>query len=245
MLSTAIYEELRSRICFLEYPPATRLGEVELAREFGVSRTPIRAVLAQLAAEGLVDIRRGVPTTVTEIDPVTLLQTQEVRKELALLLSRISPVEDLKPLAERVSVLLEEAEGLGEVMTVRDFARLNARFFEVMLEVTGNMPLREICTTLYYKTARLWVRSASILNFREEVAFFLTEMREILAALERDDVQAVGHIRWLHLSASANRQREGLASQSCHPRDVKPETSLATVKMYSSVKDPEPQHDPF
>jgi DNA-binding GntR family transcriptional regulator len=148
-----------------------------------------------------------VGTIVTEIDRETLLQTQDLRKELALLLPRVSPVADIKPLAHRVAEIRGEAEALGEAMTVRDFARLNARFFEVMLGVTQNAPLRDVCTRLYYRSARLWVHSAPLFGFADEVGYFLAEMREVQSALERGDAEAVGHIRWLHLAQSADRQR--------------------------------------
>ncbi|MGH6873750.1 MAG: GntR family transcriptional regulator, partial [Aestuariivirgaceae bacterium] len=36
-----IYGIIRDRICLLEYEPGARLAEEDLAREFGVSRTPI------------------------------------------------------------------------------------------------------------------------------------------------------------------------------------------------------------
>ena len=47
-----IHRVLRDRICLLEYGPGARLSEVELAREFGISRTPVRRVLGRLEAEG-------------------------------------------------------------------------------------------------------------------------------------------------------------------------------------------------
>ena len=42
-----------------ELPAGARLGEVELAERFGVSRTPVREALSRLAAEGLVEIQRN------------------------------------------------------------------------------------------------------------------------------------------------------------------------------------------
>lgn len=47
---------VREMILHGELPAGARLGEVELAERFGVSRTPIREALTRLAAEGLVEL---------------------------------------------------------------------------------------------------------------------------------------------------------------------------------------------
>ncbi|MBV9219252.1 MAG: GntR family transcriptional regulator, partial [Methylobacteriaceae bacterium] len=48
-----LYRTLRDRICLFDYPPGGRLSEEELAKEFSISRTPVRRVLGRLEAEGL------------------------------------------------------------------------------------------------------------------------------------------------------------------------------------------------
>ncbi|MFB9904756.1 GntR family transcriptional regulator [Allokutzneria oryzae] len=50
------YEVLRTAILDGTYPPAERLGEVELADALGISRTPIREALRRLEVEGLVEL---------------------------------------------------------------------------------------------------------------------------------------------------------------------------------------------
>ncbi|MEO8530060.1 MAG: GntR family transcriptional regulator, partial [Deltaproteobacteria bacterium] len=60
-----LYREIRLRICMLDYPPGMRLSEEAMAREFGVSRTPLRRVLGRLETEGLVQSVHGVGTMVT------------------------------------------------------------------------------------------------------------------------------------------------------------------------------------
>jgi DNA-binding GntR family transcriptional regulator len=51
-----VVEILRELILDNSYPPGTRLGEIELAERLGVSRTPVREALRQLAAEALVEL---------------------------------------------------------------------------------------------------------------------------------------------------------------------------------------------
>ena len=63
-----IFETLRMRICLLDYPPEARLNERDMAAEFGISRTPMRAVLQRLERDGLIESRHGQGTSVTRID---------------------------------------------------------------------------------------------------------------------------------------------------------------------------------
>src|SRR3954467_2441553 len=58
----AVADELRRRILVGELPPGTRLGQLDVARELGVSTTPVREAFTSLAREGLIqqDAHRGV-----------------------------------------------------------------------------------------------------------------------------------------------------------------------------------------
>ena len=49
--------KVEERIADGTYAPGTRLDEVALAKEFGVSRTPIRETLIQLSSSGMIDLR--------------------------------------------------------------------------------------------------------------------------------------------------------------------------------------------
>ena len=51
-----VYAVLRERIASGEIERGSRLHQEDLAKEFGVSRTPVREALRRLAAEGLVDL---------------------------------------------------------------------------------------------------------------------------------------------------------------------------------------------
>ncbi|UGQ13803.1 GntR family transcriptional regulator [Yinghuangia sp. ASG 101] len=51
-----VVEILRELILDNTFPPGARLAETELAEQLGVSRTPVREALRQLAAEALVEL---------------------------------------------------------------------------------------------------------------------------------------------------------------------------------------------
>ncbi len=61
LLTASIHEALKSAILEGRFEPAQRINQGQIAKELGVSRTPVREALQSLAREGLVDLvpRRG------------------------------------------------------------------------------------------------------------------------------------------------------------------------------------------
>jgi DNA-binding GntR family transcriptional regulator len=81
MANDSAVDGVRGLILRGEYAPGARLGEVELADALGVSRTPVREALRQLAAEGLVELvpnkgARVVAWTADELEQVFELRAQ-------------------------------------------------------------------------------------------------------------------------------------------------------------------------
>ncbi len=200
-----IYRTIRDRICLLEYEPGARLGEEELAREFGVSRTPIRRVLTRLESDGLLESRHGVGTFVIDVDIETLLPTYKLRVELAVLIGRLDPIPRAPADIERVRGLIERCDAMMESPEPKAYHRLNMEFFQELSSMTGNQPLKEVSERLYYLTNRVWLKSIPFLNLKDEIAFFRSEMADSLAAMEVGDLEAVGHIRRSHISMSVRR----------------------------------------
>jgi len=202
-----IYKTIRDRICLLEYEPGARLGEEELAREFGVSRTPLRRVLSRLESEGLLDSRHGVGTFVTDVDLDGLTQVYQLRMELAELIGRLDPVPRTDEDIARVRAIVSRCDALMGAPDPATFARINMDFFQELAAMIGNEPLRGISELLYYQTARIWLKSVPHLNLRDEIVVFHREVADILAAMELGDLEAVGHIRRSHISMSVRRMK--------------------------------------
>ena len=202
-----MYQELRTRICLLDYVPGQRLSEERLADEFGVSRTPLRRVLGRLESEGLLRSVQSVGTIVTDVDIGELGQTYQLRMELAELIGRLSPATVTPELTDRFRDLLRQCDDLAGKPDSRRFAQINMDFLHVLLDLTENEPLRQISELLYYKTTRIWIKSIGLMDLAEEIKIFRRELADALAAVEIGDLEAVGHIRRSHISMSFTRLR--------------------------------------
>jgi DNA-binding GntR family transcriptional regulator len=203
-----VYNVIRNRICLLEYEPGARLGEEELAREFGVSRTPIRRVLSRLESEGLLESRHGVGTFVTTVDFDSLMQVYQLRMELAVLIGRLDPIPRSEDDLNRVRAILKKCDDMVPAPDSKAIALINVEFFHELAAMIGNQPLKEISERLYYLTHRIWLTSVPSLNLGDEIVVFRREIADILAAMEIGDLEAVGHIRRSHISMSVKRMQK-------------------------------------
>jgi len=191
-----IYGDLRDRICLLDYPPGTVLSEVALAKEYGVSRTPIRRVFHRLEFMGLVQIRNGVGTIVTDIDLKTFKQTYDLRERLAEMMGELSPVDVTAKHLARIDQLIARTREIesqrgnygGLAVIANDTQRL-------LSDITGNTPLREIIELLYYRVARIWFTLLPQFGWDEAISAHLNELKEIRSGMVKNDIRAVGHIR--------------------------------------------------
>lgn len=195
-----IYCTLRDRICLLAYPPGTVLSEVALAREFGISRTPIRRVFHKLEFMGLVQIKNGVGTIVTDIDLKTLKETYDLRKRLAELMGELSPVEITPDHLVRIDKLIAEVQALAPKRGDFDaLARIINDLQRLLSDMTGNGPLREIIEMLYYRVARIWFTFLPQLGWDDAIENQINELREIRTAMANNNIRSVGQYRSIDL----------------------------------------------
>jgi DNA-binding GntR family transcriptional regulator len=78
LLRDDVYGRLRDAIVDGTFAPGEQLRDLELATWLGVSRTPVREALLQLAAAGLVVARPGRSTTVTTLDQRAVRDARDV-----------------------------------------------------------------------------------------------------------------------------------------------------------------------
>jgi DNA-binding GntR family transcriptional regulator len=115
-LSETLRESIEEEVATGKLAPGTHLDEIELAKRFGVSRTPIREALSLLAGEGVVEIRPRRGAVVAQLTPQRLVEMFEVMAELEAMCARlaarrITPAE-LKVLEEAHDACRQASEQL-------------------------------------------------------------------------------------------------------------------------------------
>jgi len=88
--SESLRETIEEMIAVGEFRPGQHLDETDLAIKFGVSRTPVREALIQLASMGIVVTRPRRGTVVAEIGPRQLIEMFEVMAELEAMCGRLA-----------------------------------------------------------------------------------------------------------------------------------------------------------
>jgi DNA-binding GntR family transcriptional regulator len=81
-LAEKAYTHIRGMLSRGELAPGTRLVNRALAAEIGISFTPVREAINQLASEGLVEYVRGAGAYVRRVDRVELEQLFDLRANL-------------------------------------------------------------------------------------------------------------------------------------------------------------------
>lgn len=83
-LEKTAYEKLRHRIVYGVYMPGVMLSENELATEFGMSRTPVRAAISLLERDGFLESFKGRGVLVKEISFRKFCEIYEVLVSMQL-----------------------------------------------------------------------------------------------------------------------------------------------------------------
>ncbi|MBO6755620.1 MAG: GntR family transcriptional regulator [Roseibium sp.] len=81
-IAPQLYQALRARIIDNRLPPGVNVNESDVSRLCDVSRTPLRAAMQQLAAEGLIVTRPQVGSVVAPLDEDRMLEAVLIRSAL-------------------------------------------------------------------------------------------------------------------------------------------------------------------
>ncbi|AWN44564.1 GntR family transcriptional regulator [Methylobacterium durans] len=198
----AICRSLRRAIVERALAPGDRLPEDALGERFGVSRTIARQALGQLAAEGLVELRRNRIAVVATPSWEEARDAFDVRIGLErLVVSRLAgrlSAEQKATLDTHIAG--EEAAASGPEATS---IRLATEFHLLLAEMTGSAVLRRYVAELGYRCALI----LSLYARPHSSDCAVSEHRAIVSALAEGDAARASALMDHHLDAVAERAR--------------------------------------
>jgi DNA-binding GntR family transcriptional regulator len=142
--SVAATELIREAIVDGRLEPGRRLKEEELARELGISRTPIREALLMLQAEGLVDAIPNRGALVRVHTPEDLDDLYQLRALLEGYAARRAATRISDEQVDGLRASCERFEALDVEQELREFVRENMLFHTTILEVAGSVRLESM-----------------------------------------------------------------------------------------------------
>jgi DNA-binding GntR family transcriptional regulator len=212
-----IYDRLHKRILYLDYEPGSILNEQKLAKEFGISRTPLRTVLFRLEWEHLIKILPRTGIQVTELELNRIMNVYEVRLELEEVIGRMAAERFSPSHFDRLDGLLKESERLLSHKEPKALAAVDFDIKTLFHQAAGNPYLTEMSERLYALTFRLWyfnLMKMSRSGWREEVISVKTELADLSTVLTQNNPNDVGRTRKRHLVEHLERIRSKFFSLS-------------------------------
>lgn len=138
------YERLKDALQHAELEPGDVLSETRLSNALGISRTPVREALHQLAQEGLVQVIPGRAVTVAAPSVRSVMDVVHLRRllepELVRLATDAATEQDLQVLEET----MQRMERACEEGDHTNWSRSDTVFHELLGELCPNEILGEI-----------------------------------------------------------------------------------------------------
>lgn len=215
----AVYNALRQAIVNCLMKPGERLNVYELSRKLGVSLTPVRNAIQQLATEGLVEVRPRSGTFVATLTAQDVEETFKIRCALECLAGEDS-IRNITPQqTRRLRALLKSLR--KQVRNEEDrkaHERDNSELHHIIIQASGNRRLEEIYNALnaHLKIVRIHAGEA---NWPSRLDEEHLEHEAIVDALESRNAAALRSALRKHIYRAKDAMIQALAG----PRQAVPE----------------------
>ena len=202
-----IYDQIIGDIRAGRVLPGERLTETELAKRFGISRTPVREAIRQLEADGLVVHMPRLGATIRRLDQSEVSELYEMRAVLESTAARLAARAASGPELQEIAAL---HRAMGQAGDIEDLYKLNQMFHAAILDAARN---RFLVSAVQSVQKTLFILGRSTMEQSDRTQAALHEHRLILDALEARDEGAAeqamrGHIQGAHAARLAQRRNE-------------------------------------
>ncbi|WP_219412372.1 GntR family transcriptional regulator [Pseudonocardia nigra] len=182
----AVLRQLREEIVSAALPAGTVIKDAEVAARLGVSITPVREAIAQLAAEGLIDIAPNRTRHVTGLTQKSALELVDVMMVLACAGVEWGVHNLTATHLERMRARLDDFVDALRRDDVTAAGAAGADFSTIMIMASGNRELQTHVDLVVARTLRLLAHTAR----GDAWQVWVDGYTETLALLERGECDA-------------------------------------------------------
>ena len=215
-ISDKLREVIEDQIATGQLAPGMALDEAALVERHGVSRTPVREALIQLAADGLVQIRPRRGAIVASLGAAELVEMFEVMAELESMCGRLAARRMTDTERAAMMAAHQECHAACLARDANTYFYCNERFHAVIYFGSHNRFLAEQTSQLYrrlrpYRRLQLQARNRLDSSFREHQA--------VVELINAGDADGAAHALRDHVRVQGERFSDLLA----HLTELQPE----------------------
>ena len=222
--STA-YKEVRKLLLGGEVQPGQRLSHRSLAKDLGLSRSPVREALLQLEAEGLIEHRPQSGVYLREVSPQELEELYDMREviepyaaERAARLASPAQLEQLGAVCNEFMVLAKQpglSDWLESAKNRRRLSTLDIDFHSTVLAAAHNRVARR-----FFENAQIISLVVSWNHLKTDPAILAKRVaptakqhREIYEAIKKRDPVKARRLMRSHISGMSKRVLADIAKR--------------------------------
>lgn len=210
-LRTLTYEAVKRAILNMQYAPGEQLREQDLAKQLGVSRTPVHDALVRLEQEGFVEGEPFRGYTVATLQPEDVIEIFEMRKILEGHCARQAAVSLGPADLAHLRMIADAAEAATEA---EDYARVHDLFTEfddMLFAHLHNVRMRTLVGNLRDQIVMMGTLTVTLPG---RARLSCREHRDIISAIGRCDAADAERAISSHIDSLRDSLLECLGSQS-------------------------------
>jgi DNA-binding GntR family transcriptional regulator len=205
LVRNKVFEQVRREILSCALMPGEELREGELAKRYGVSKSPVRDAMQKLEFEGLVEIepRRG-----HRVKPISVADAEDI-----LDLRVILETGAVRRIAERSSdaeIADLDRFRFADTSSIAGFTAYNREFHKHLSRLSGNRRLAEETQRVMEMYDRLCMVSLSNKRGADHFAEPLSDHVAIIDALQARDGTKAARLLTRHVTRSRGSIMRGL-----------------------------------
>jgi DNA-binding GntR family transcriptional regulator len=210
-LAKSAYRQIKEAIIYARFRPRDALSENMLAGALGMSRTPVREALKELANEGLVEILPGRGAFVRPISLKDLCEIYELRQilESEAIKTAVHNISDAEILKQE-KVWLSHLNGIkrGEEISWESISLHDNQLHNLIIHNCDNNRLKAVMEVLNDHNLRYQLVAAKALGFPEET---IRQHLEIINLIKNREIKKLPDVLQSHIElAKEIIMRKGL-----------------------------------